>query len=43
MPDYCVRKVEEWLVFPHELQGLTAEEILKNKPVGPDFLNDRLP
>jgi len=42
VPDYYVREVEEWLVFPHELQGLTNEEILKNKPVGPEFLNDRL-
>jgi len=43
VPDYCVRKVEEWLVFPHELQGLSPEEILKNKPVGPEFLNSGLP
>jgi uncharacterized protein len=42
-PDYYVRAVEEWLVFPHELQGLSREEILENKPVGVDFLNDRLP
>jgi uncharacterized protein len=42
VPDYCVHEAEQWLVFPHELQGLTAEEILKNKPVGPQFLNERL-
>lgn len=41
VPDYCVREVEDWLVFPHELQGLSREEILKNKPVGVDFLNDK--
>ena len=41
VPDYCVREVEEWLVFPHELQGLSPEEILKNKPVEVDFLNDK--
>ena len=40
-PDYCVRRVEEWLVFPHELQGLSREEILAHKPVGPDFLIDK--
>ena len=39
-PDYFVRAVEEWLVFPHELQGLSREEILENKPVGVDFLRD---
>ncbi len=42
-PDYCVREVEEWLVFPHELQGLSREEILKHKPVGVEFFNDQLP
>ncbi|HEY1899875.1 MAG TPA: phosphoribosyltransferase family protein [Steroidobacteraceae bacterium] len=42
-PDYCVREVEQWLVFPHELRGLTREEILENKPVGIEFLNDSLP
>ncbi|MEJ0008198.1 MAG: hypothetical protein WDM77_18015 [Steroidobacteraceae bacterium] len=41
VPDYFVRSVEEWLVFPHELQGLSREEILKNKPVGVEFLNDK--
>jgi hypothetical protein len=30
---------EHWLVFPHELQGLTREEILEHKPVGADFLD----
>ena len=36
-PDFCVREVEDWLVFPHELKGLTREEILAHKPVGEDF------
>jgi hypoxanthine phosphoribosyltransferase len=40
-PDFCVREVEDWLVFPHELQGLSREEILRNKPVGADFPNDK--
>jgi hypothetical protein len=26
-------------VFPHELVGLTREEILQHKPVGEDFFN----
>lgn len=30
-PDYYIHESEEWLVFPHEIQGLTHEEILKNK------------
>jgi len=36
-PDFYVRSVEQWLVFPHELQGLTREEILQHKPVDPSF------
>ena len=36
-PDYYVRTTEEWLVFPHEVQGLTREEILANKPVDESF------
>ena len=31
-PDYYLHKTDEWLVFPHELKGLTEEEILENKP-----------
>ena len=30
-PDYYVHETERWLVFPHELHGLTREEILRNK------------
>jgi uncharacterized protein len=36
-PDYFVRATEQWLVFPHELQGLTREEILQHKPVDEGF------
>jgi len=32
VPDYYVHETNEWLVFPHELDGLTKEEILENKP-----------
>jgi len=38
-PDFCVRETDEWLVFPHELQGLTREEILAHKPLDEDFLS----
>ncbi|EAR09273.1 phosphoribosyltransferase [Reinekea blandensis] len=31
IPDYFVRKSDEWLVFPHELSGLTPEEIMNGK------------
>lgn len=36
-PDYFVRQTESWLVFPHEIRGLTREEILAQKPVDPSF------
>lgn len=31
-PDYYVNETDDWLVFPHELKGLTIEEIIKGKP-----------
>jgi hypoxanthine phosphoribosyltransferase len=37
-PDYFVRETDRWLVFPHEICGLTREEILANKPVKEEFL-----
>jgi len=37
VPDYFVRAADQWLVFPHEMHGLTREEILANKPVDESF------
>lgn len=31
VPDYYVHESEEWLVFPHELSGLTPEELANGK------------
>lgn len=31
-PDYFIHETADWLVFPHELDGLTTEEIVKNRP-----------
>lgn len=31
MPDYYVHKTDEWLVFPHEIGGLTDAEIRAHK------------
>ena len=36
-PHYYVRATNHWLVFPHELQGLTRQEILDHKPVDESF------
>jgi hypoxanthine phosphoribosyltransferase len=40
-PDFFVRSTDQWLVFPHEMQGLTREEILRHKPVDESFFLDR--
>lgn len=32
MPDYFIHETDDWLVFPHELNGLSREELLKSKP-----------
>ncbi len=39
-PDYYLHEVDEWLVFPHELKGLTDEEIRQNKPGASVILGD---
>ena len=31
-PDYFLHETDQWLVFPHELEGLSAKEIAENKP-----------
>jgi len=36
-PDYHVHATDSWLVFPHEICGLSREEILAHKPVDPGF------
>lgn len=36
VPDYFVHQTNSWIVFPHELEGLTEEEIRKGK--GEDIL-----
>ncbi len=32
IPDYYIHETGKWLVFPHELDGLTQEEINAHKP-----------
>jgi len=31
-PDYYIHETDKWLVFPHELNGLSDEEIDRHKP-----------
>jgi hypoxanthine phosphoribosyltransferase len=40
-PEYFVRSTDQWLVFPHEIQGLSREEILAHKPVDESFFLDK--
>ncbi len=40
VPDYYVHETDDWLVFPHELDGLTTEEIRSNKPELARFLGE---
>lgn len=32
-PDYHVREVDDWIVFPHEIEGLTSEEVAQKDPL----------
>jgi len=38
IPDFYVHEADEWLVFPHELDGLSAEEIHSGKGELTDIL-----
>lgn len=40
-PDYMVHQTEQWLIFPHELCGLSPDE-LENKACLPDSIKDKL-
>jgi hypoxanthine phosphoribosyltransferase len=31
-PDFYIHETEKWLVFPHELEGLSVDEIIEFKP-----------
>ena len=31
-PDFFVHETDQWLIFPHEIDGLTPEEIRRHKP-----------
>lgn len=32
IPDYYIHQTDRWLVFPHELDGLSENEMLEHKP-----------
>lgn len=33
VPDYYIHETDDWLIFPHELMGLTKEEVAASKPI----------
>tara|TARA_B100000029_G_scaffold13645_1_gene14340 strand:- start:2016 stop:2582 length:567 start_codon:yes stop_codon:yes gene_type:complete len=39
-PDYYLHETDKWLVFPHELAGLSAEEIKEHKPEVAELMSD---
>ena len=40
VPDYYLHETDKWLVFPHELDGLTLDEIKDHKPEIKDLLSE---
>lgn len=40
-PDYFVRETDQWLIFPHEIDGLTPEEIRRHKPEAAIILREQ--
>ncbi|MDD4017279.1 MAG: phosphoribosyltransferase family protein [Kiritimatiellae bacterium] len=38
-PDFYLRETDDWIVFPHEMDGLTPEEILIKNPALFDLLS----
>ena len=39
-PDFYLHETDDWLVFPHELDGLTINEIKENKPALKDLIKN---
>ena len=33
VPDFYIHETDQWLVFPHEIDGLTEEELAESKPL----------
>ena len=42
-PAFFLHETEQWLVFPHELEGLTVDEISKNKPELSELIDEIKP
>ena len=42
-PDFYIHETHKWLIFPHELEGLSLGEISLNKPALKDFVKKLKP
>ena len=42
-PDYYLHETQEWLKYPHSLEGLSQEEIAVNRPVLYEILKNQVP
>ena len=40
VPDYYIHETDDWLVFPHEMDGLSEEEIFENKKDMKEILSE---
>ncbi|WP_020410047.1 phosphoribosyltransferase [Hahella ganghwensis] len=43
VPDYFIHETEAWLKYPHSLEGLSADEIARNRPQIYEIIKDHLP
>ncbi len=41
-PEYFLYETEQWLKYPHSLEGLTREEVRRNRPELWNIIKDRL-
>ena len=43
VPDYYLHEIEQWLKYPHSLEGLTVEEVAEHRPALYAIIRDCLP
>ena len=42
IPDYYLHETEQWLKYPHSLEGLAREEVASNRPELYAIIKDQL-
>ena len=40
IPDFYIHETDDWLVYPHSLEGLSEEEIAEHRPVLYEIVNE---